>query len=313
MEKAFYDHSGWSSGPNLCGPAGPALYPTYQQQAHQLCSSCQSPFYPLHYEVHTLERLCPSCRATDKVNWETPLSTSLPVSLTTETSTTSNHQLNGTSHRSPITVPTTVTSPVTISGSSVSINQPSEIPKDRELNVQCFEFNGEIYAKEIWKARQEVLHENPSSSEQKSQGSPTPTPSPSSFDKSTLSGSTGHSIPETNSTVLHQKEAFSSLKADRISTYSAPSSSPYPISKVQDSTSDDGNLVIDDDHNGKPKRPRTILTTEQRKKFKAYFDSGGEKPSRKIREKLAAETGLTARVVQVWFQNQRAKVNILFN
>ena len=71
---------------------------------------------------------------------------------------------------------------------------------------------------------------------------------------------------------------------------------------------EEGNLIIDEEPSGKPKRPRTILTTEQRKKFKAYFDSGGEKPSRKVREKLAAETGLTARVVQVWFQNQRAKV-----
>uniref|UniRef100_A0A672IAB7 LIM homeobox transcription factor 1-alpha n=1 Tax=Salarias fasciatus TaxID=181472 RepID=A0A672IAB7_SALFA len=57
------------------------------------------------------------------------------------------------------------------------------------------------------------------------------------------------------------------------------------------------------------KRPRTILTTQQRRAFKASFEVSA-KPCRKVRETLAAETGLTVRVVQVWFQNQRAKVSI---
>ncbi|XP_076091072.1 LIM/homeobox protein LMX-1.2-like isoform X1 [Mytilus galloprovincialis] len=56
-----------------------------------------------------------------------------------------------------------------------------------------------------------------------------------------------------------------------------------------------------------PKRPRTILTTSQRRKFKSAFEMN-PKPCRKVREQLAAETGLSVRVVQVWFQNQRAKV-----
>ncbi|KAG8441290.1 hypothetical protein GDO86_006864 [Hymenochirus boettgeri] len=55
------------------------------------------------------------------------------------------------------------------------------------------------------------------------------------------------------------------------------------------------------------KRPRTILTTHQRRAFKASFEVSS-KPCRKVRETLAAETGLTVRVVQVWFQNQRAKM-----
>ncbi|XP_058122868.1 uncharacterized protein LOC131293841 [Anopheles ziemanni] len=56
-----------------------------------------------------------------------------------------------------------------------------------------------------------------------------------------------------------------------------------------------------------PKRPRTILTTQQRRAFKASFDIS-PKPCRKIREGLAKDTGLSIRIVQVWFQNQRAKM-----
>ncbi|GLV33962.1 uncharacterized protein CBL_11155 [Carabus blaptoides fortunei] len=56
-----------------------------------------------------------------------------------------------------------------------------------------------------------------------------------------------------------------------------------------------------------PKRPRTILTTQQRRAFKASFEVS-PKPCRKVRETLAKETGLSVRIVQVWFQNQRAKM-----
>uniref|UniRef100_A0AC35GA15 Uncharacterized protein n=1 Tax=Panagrolaimus sp. PS1159 TaxID=55785 RepID=A0AC35GA15_9BILA len=56
-----------------------------------------------------------------------------------------------------------------------------------------------------------------------------------------------------------------------------------------------------------PKRPRTILNSQQRKAFKIAFDKGS-KPTKKVREQLASETGLSVRVVQVWFQNQRAKI-----
>lgn len=55
------------------------------------------------------------------------------------------------------------------------------------------------------------------------------------------------------------------------------------------------------------KRPRTTLTNKQRQMFRAQFEQT-PKPCRKQREKLAADTGLSTRVVQVWFQNQRAKL-----
>ena len=47
-----------------------------------------------------------------------------------------------------------------------------------------------------------------------------------------------------------------------------------------------------------PKRPRTILTTQQRRAFKASFEIS-PKPCRKVREGLAKETGLSVRIVQV--------------
>lgn len=53
-------------------------------------------------------------------------------------------------------------------------------------------------------------------------------------------------------------------------------------------------------HDGRrgPKRPRTILTTQQRRAFKASFEVS-PKPCRKVRETLAKDTGLSVRIVQV--------------
>lgn len=55
------------------------------------------------------------------------------------------------------------------------------------------------------------------------------------------------------------------------------------------------------------KRPRTILNAVQRYDFREAFKLS-QKPCRKVREHLASKTGLSVRVVQVWFQNERAKV-----
>ncbi|XP_057289579.1 LIM homeobox transcription factor 1-beta.1-like isoform X3 [Hydractinia symbiolongicarpus] len=87
-------------------------------------------------------------------------------------------------------------------------------------------------------------------------------------------------------------EVFSSDEIDSMSTTS-PKSPKY----------DDKNF---DTANG-CKRPRTILTAQQREDFKAAFEVT-PKPCRKVREQLSNETGLSVRVVQVWFQNQRAKL-----
>lgn len=54
------------------------------------------------------------------------------------------------------------------------------------------------------------------------------------------------------------------------------------------------------------KRPRTTISAKSLETLKQAYQTSS-KPARHVREQLAADTGLDMRVVQVWFQNRRAK------
>jgi LIM homeobox protein 1 len=57
---------------------------------------------------------------------------------------------------------------------------------------------------------------------------------------------------------------------------------------------------------GKRRGPRTTIKAKQLEVLKTAFNQT-PKPTRHIREQLAKETGLSMRVIQVWFQNKRSK------
>lgn len=87
-------------------------------------------------------------------------------------------------------------------------------------------------------------------------------------------------------------------------SYSA-TSSWCVVLNVTDRTStdaDDGSRVV----GGVGKRPRTTISGQQLDALKRAYNASA-KPARQVRERLSAETGLDMRVVQVWFQNRRAK------
>ncbi|GLV37874.1 Lim3 [Carabus blaptoides fortunei] len=67
--------------------------------------------------------------------------------------------------------------------------------------------------------------------------------------------------------------------------------------------SKDGGCLDGDQPN---KRPRTTITAKQLETLKSAYNNS-PKPARHVREQLSQDTGLDMRVVQVWFQNRRAK------
>ncbi|KAJ3600002.1 hypothetical protein NHX12_033954 [Muraenolepis orangiensis] len=71
-------------------------------------------------------------------------------------------------------------------------------------------------------------------------------------------------------------------------------------------TGDQFYLMEDDDSEAGAKRPRTTITAKQLETLKSAYKTS-PKPARHVREQLSSETGLDMRVVQVWFQNRRAK------
>ncbi|XP_055350143.1 LIM/homeobox protein Lhx1-like [Paramacrobiotus metropolitanus] len=75
-----------------------------------------------------------------------------------------------------------------------------------------------------------------------------------------------------------------------------------------DTSSMDESEPRNDENNITAKRrgPRTTIKAKQLDLLKNAFAST-PKPTRHIREQLAQETGLTMRVIQVWFQNRRSK------
>ena len=80
-----------------------------------------------------------------------------------------------------------------------------------------------------------------------------------------------------------------------------------PISDESEDKNTTSNGSDDEDGaNGKRRGPRTTIKAKQLETLKSAF-AATPKPSRHIREKLAQETGLNMRVIQVWFQNRRSK------
>ncbi|KAG7455596.1 LIM/homeobox protein Lhx1-like [Solea senegalensis] len=103
-----------------------------------------------------------------------------------------------------------------------------------------------------------------------------------------------------------------------VTTSSEPSLSPDSQQDPQDDGKDseaghlsDKDVICNNENEeqgsaGKRRGPRTTIKAKQLETLKAAF-AATPKPTRHIREQLSRETGLSMRVIQVWFQNRRSK------
>jgi len=64
--------------------------------------------------------------------------------------------------------------------------------------------------------------------------------------------------------------------------------------------------AIDDPKNKRKRGPKTTIKPHQLEILKTCFDQN-PKPTPKVFEELSKDTGLSKRVIQVWFQNKRSK------
>ena len=103
--------------------------------------------------------------------------------------------------------------------------------------------------------------------------------------------------------IAHARSLQSSLSIQLLVFFAESS----PISDESEDKNTASNGSDDEDGcNGKRRGPRTTIKAKQLETLKSAF-AATPKPSRHIREKLAQETGLNMRVIQVWFQNRRSK------
>jgi len=83
----------------------------------------------------------------------------------------------------------------------------------------------------------------------------------------------------------------------------------YPDSPEKSDKENDDDETEDEKKEGKDGKrrgPRTTIKAKQLDVLRTIFNQN-PKPTRVVREQLAKDTGLSMRVIQVWFQNKRSK------